>query len=657
MYGYDINNPPGAPGAQLEILEQPARFYRMRYASELKGFHGSLKSSGGAHPKVQLLNYEQEDDSEVFIRVSLFTVKYEPHVHSIAMKEANGTWECRRYVDISVSPENNYEAVLKDLIIIRVPKSGMKPSEVELSPQHSQVRLGFFAFKRYDSDIQLCEPVYSSVIYNQVLKITRMSAYSGKEGDEVILLVSKITKSNVKVRFFEGDENHPEWETHAQKIDHHHQVAIVIVVPKFRDEISRKLSVQLERTEIDGSTSRSEARDFMYLPKLPVGRRRLSSPSNGSIVNPKILRPLGESASEGSIQVRNEYQGLSAVSSPNVMWANPRDFVESLPTELNSNPTSFILGPDVDSESQAGLSCVERMEVIHPEPNNQLNAGDDFNPFDLDFLIDLPKANWTTDLAHSTKKKGEVRQYADIDGIDSSSSCEIKSLEPNKDKSCATVSLQDDVARIFQAVTTGNAKMLEELLKSKTKIEQQKLIHEINSLEQQTPIIIAVEENHPDCIRLLCLAGANVNLVDEDLNSPFHIAAKQNHEKCLEMLLQVNEGKELDNKNAKGETALHLAVLYNSMKCMKLLLEAGANVNERNATAGATPLHLAVQLERTELVRLLLKQEKINIYKLNYEDKRADEFVKAYQEDIISLFKELQDFTVTLGEETTDEDE
>lgn len=58
----------------------------------------------------------------------------------------------------------------------------------------------------------------------------------------------------------------------------------------------------------------------------------------------------------------------------------------------------------------------------------------------------------------------------------------------------------------------------------------------------------------------------------------------------------------------EGETALHIAIKQKDFTIVKLLVNAGADLNKRNETAGQTPLHLAVEYDCKEIVSLLLSQ-------------------------------------------------
>lgn len=76
----------------------------------------------------------------------------------------------------------------------------------------------------------------------------------------------------------------------------------------------------------------------------------------------------------------------------------------------------------------------------------------------------------------------------------------------------------------------------------------------------KTPLMLAVQVDSVDCVKLLCMAGANINLTDHKENTAVHIAAKKKHSKCLQALLSVQPVKEtlkreinLNKKNDDGK--------------------------------------------------------------------------------------------------------
>ena len=50
-----------------------------------------------------------------------------------------------------------------------------------------------------------------------------------------------------------------------------------------------------------------------------------------------------------------------------------------------------------------------------------------------------------------------------------------------------------------------------------------------------SPLYLAVKNNHPDIVELLCRAGADVNTTGGGNNTPLHVAARHGFEECLEV--------------------------------------------------------------------------------------------------------------------------
>lgn len=86
-----------------------------------------------------------------------------------------------------------------------------------------------------------------------------------------------------------------------------------------------------------------------------------------------------------------------------------------------------------------------------------------------------------------------------------------------------------------------------------------------------------------------------------DTTTPLHLAVWRNQVEFAQDVLQENN---IDAKDAKGNTALHLAVEIESLEWAKILLAHGANT-ELLSDSGYTPLHLALLKGNRQLVELL----------------------------------------------------
>lgn len=59
------------------------------------------------------------------------------------------------------------------------------------------------------------------------------------------------------------------------------------------------------------------------------------------------------------------------------------------------------------------------------------------------------------------------------------------------------------------------------------------------------------------------------------MNTPLHISAQNGHEEVTEILIAGNA--DLNAKNGKGQTALHMAMSYDYYKVVRMLINAGCN--------------------------------------------------------------------------------
>ncbi|MFN8612547.1 MAG: ankyrin repeat domain-containing protein [Vulcanimicrobiota bacterium] len=98
-------------------------------------------------------------------------------------------------------------------------------------------------------------------------------------------------------------------------------------------------------------------------------------------------------------------------------------------------------------------------------------------------------------------------------------------------------------------------------------------------------------------------AGPNqVNLPDEKGLTPLVLVIQNNHPECVEVLLQSGA-----NPNLGNWSPLHEAALVNDLASTKILLLAKADPNRREAANGGTPLHVACFQGHLEVARSLLK--------------------------------------------------
>ena len=134
--------------------------------------------------------------------------------------------------------ERNHPVLLTKVEEINLKEDAKRMSR-EMTNKMNNVILGFEVFTVVGGVYYpLCDMVFSQAIKNLKnpttgdLKITRMSTGSGSVlgGDEVFIFTERVIKGNIKIRFFqENEEDERIWEEFAifSENDVHHQYAIV----------------------------------------------------------------------------------------------------------------------------------------------------------------------------------------------------------------------------------------------------------------------------------------------------------------------------------------------------------------------------------------------------------------------------------------------
>ncbi|GBP36279.1 BRCA1-associated RING domain protein 1 [Eumeta japonica] len=102
----------------------------------------------------------------------------------------------------------------------------------------------------------------------------------------------------------------------------------------------------------------------------------------------------------------------------------------------------------------------------------------------------------------------------------------------------------------------------------------------------------------------------------------------------VQSVVTVKVNKNLEKKNLKGETALHVACRLGKIEKVKELLNQGANVNTKD-NAGWTPLHEVVQNGKLELLRLLLEHKALINVPGQSNETPLHEAIRYSHEDIV----------------------
>jgi len=123
-------------------------------------------------------------------------------------------------------------------------------------------------------------------------------------------------------------------------------------------------------------------------------------------------------------------------------------------------------------------------------------------------------------------------------------------------------------------------------------------------------IHIAAKIGHLEAVRQHLAAGANVNAIDHEGNTPLHHAVYNDQTEIIRLL--IDKGAEVNGKrkaanHEKGVAPLHTATWRSTIETMELLIDNGADVNMKRAD-GAIALHYAVWFGLKEKAEFLLSK-------------------------------------------------
>ncbi|XP_011054751.1 PREDICTED: NF-kappa-B inhibitor cactus-like isoform X2 [Acromyrmex echinatior] len=140
----------------------------------------------------------------------------------------------------------------------------------------------------------------------------------------------------------------------------------------------------------------------------------------------------------------------------------------------------------------------------------------------------------------------------------------------------------------------------------------------------QSFLHLAVLTNQSLIVRRLILAGADPSLRNFHGNTALHLACMNGDLACAKALTDPLSPMErnnlipgqivpalpqnLEQRNYSGEMCLHLAATNGHVNLVRLLLRLGADLEAREALAGKTALHLAMERKCRSVVNFLLQE-------------------------------------------------
>ena len=139
--------------------------------------------------------------------------------------------------------------------------------------------------------------------------------------------------------------------------------------------------------------------------------------------------------------------------------------------------------------------------------------------------------------------------------------------------------------------------------------------------EEQTPLHKAAIFGGIESIQLLLEKGADVNKVDNNGHTPLHIAIISGGD--IEVVKALLTKADVQITEDDGQNALHLAIRYHKVDCIDAILnhKQASEIITATSNYGYTPLHLAVSLGHLDTVEKLLEDHKPNLFKTTNQGK------------------------------------
>ena len=132
--------------------------------------------------------------------------------------------------------------------------------------------------------------------------------------------------------------------------------------------------------------------------------------------------------------------------------------------------------------------------------------------------------------------------------------------------------------------------------------------------EGKTALMVAAKTGDADLLEKLLVRGAQMDTTNSRGGTALMYAAANNRQEAVKLLLQA--GADFDVRAENGWTALTLAAAKGYIAIIRQLLEANANPNIPDVY-GWTPLMRAIEHERLEAVKILVRHKTVEINRIN----------------------------------------
>jgi ankyrin repeat protein len=192
------------------------------------------------------------------------------------------------------------------------------------------------------------------------------------------------------------------------------------------------------------------------------------------------------------------------------------------------------------------------------------------------------------------KQEPALARASDKDGV----SALLKAVYHGRKEVVSVLLAARDDLDIFEASATGQTARVESLIK------QDRLLVNAFAVDGFYPLGLAVFFKHPETVKVLLAAGADVNAQARNAMKvrPIHASAASAQLEAVRILIE--RGADVNARQQAGFTALHEAASTGQIEFARLLLDHSADVNAKTDD-GKTALTLAIEASQNEMVKFL----------------------------------------------------
>lgn len=483
------------------------------------------------------------------------------------------------------------------------------------------MRLCFEAFKTDDNGtwIPIAAPVFSNPINNRKsaqtgeLRIVRLSKPTGTVigNDELILLVEKVSKKNIKVRFFEeNDDGETVWESYAKfrESDVHHQYAIVCQTPPYKDkDVEREVPVSIELIRPSDDERSFPPLPFRYKPRdAIVSRKRRRTCS--TLTSPSGSSSGGSGSLHNSLELpKTVPQQIGAL--PNVSQHDQtisQEFGRDFHVDQLLNSETFRKMMEQGSAELEKICVLGALEADGHTQADSVASGLGTGGATLSTGGPMGRNLTSTYLGEIFKIFDAIRRAGDNPELFDSSRKRVEELFTDH-----ALKNENNDTLLHEVISQrkDNLKLAIKTFQVMNYFKLQELANSVQNAEGDSGLHVACQQNRAHYIRPLLALGCSPNQQNHLGNTALHLAVKDEHINCIESFLNGGPAVKLDLslKNDDGLTPLHMAIRQNKYDVAKKLINHDRSaVNVANTKDGNNALHMAVLEQNVELIVLIL---------------------------------------------------